>query len=803
MDTTLTRNTTGRGFSFDAAAVWVLAVTIGFGAVAFIPSATIPFLYTKTSLFAVGAIASLALFIIARLTRGNIIVPPIPLVALLWVVPCAYALSALFSGIGIGRAFFGTEFETDTFGFIVLASLLATLAALVLRRRDHYRTFFRVSAVAFGLVLLSELGFIIAGQIMPDTVAATSNVIGSFADIGMLLGLGLSISLLALRFLPIGRRLRIVLWVAGAFELFVLSLVNSLPIWILVGLIALGLFIESVMRRRSSSADADLEGVVVMGIKEESTGEVPSHAIVPPLVVLVASLFFVMGGATIGSALSEALHAGVLDVRPSWQATFDIGGHTYASSPVFGTGPGTFAEQWLKFRDRSLNETVFWNLDFTSGIGYIPTSLVTIGALGAIAWVVFLGFFLFVGVRFLLVRTPNDQFLRFVSLASFVGAAYLFALSIVSVPGPLLIILAFVFVGVFASSLRHGKEASEWGVAFARSPRIGFLIVFVLTLLLLASVASIYVVVERYLASVSYARGVAALASGDVETAEEAAARSILFSPSDRAYRLQSTVAIARMNQIASDSSLTQDQARTQFQATLSQGVSHALTATQLGSSNYQNWAALGNVYASVVSLGIDGAYENAKTAYQHAKELTPSNPVLPYVVAQLEIAKKNGVGAEEALTEAISLKHNYTQAIFLLSQLEVQMGKAKEALQAAEAAAYFAPNDPTILFQVGLLRLGTGDADGAIAALGNATKLNPQYANAHFFLAVAYATKKDYSQAVAELQTVSALSEDNTQAVSGYITSLQAGKNPFPATTLTEAPVKEPVTSSAPGTTR
>jgi tetratricopeptide (TPR) repeat protein len=168
-------------------------------------------------------------------------------------------------------------------------------------------------------------------------------------------------------------------------------------------------------------------------------------------------------------------------------------------------------------------------------------------------------------------------------------------------------------------------------------------------------------------------------------------------------------------------------------------------------------------------------------------------------VLAQLEIANKNGPAAEADLTQAITLKRDYTQAIFLLSQLEVQMGKAKEALQAAEAAAYFAPTDPTILFQVGLLRLGTGDTDGAIAALAAATRANPSYANAHFYLAVALSAKKDYTNAINELNAVGALSAENAAAVKAYITALAAGKNPFPVTTLNTRPVAEPAAHAAP----
>jgi tetratricopeptide (TPR) repeat protein len=148
---------------------------------------------------------------------------------------------------------------------------------------------------------------------------------------------------------------------------------------------------------------------------------------------------------------------------------------------------------------------------------------------------------------------------------------------------------------------------------------------------------------------------------------------------------------------------------------------------------------------------------------------------------------------------KAINLKHDYTQAIFLLSQLEVQQGKAKEALQAAEAAAYFAPNDSIVMFQVGILRSGNGDTAGAIQALSRSVEINPQYANAHFFLGVMYAIQGKLDLAAGEMEKVASFSEDNAKAVASDLASLKAGKNPFPPSRLGALGIPQKVTEPAP----
>ncbi len=789
-----------RRFSFDIAAIGAVLATVVLAAVAFIPVASIPFVFTKVSILAIGTLVTLALYILARLTRGNAIVPPLPLLGALWLIPLAYLLSSLFSSVGISSGFFGTDLETDTFGFVLIVTVLATLTAFAFRRVQSFRSFFKVGGLMLGFVILAQMFFFIGSRIAPTKLSSTTNLIGSFSDLGMVIGLGITLALLALRTLKLAPRVRLATLIAGGLGLLVLAVVNSTIVWALVVLVAFGLFIEAIMKHRAPADDSDLDGVALMlSENEHEMGDTASRSLVAPLAVLAVGLFFLIGGSTIGNAVVNAFGANVIDVRPSWTSTFNVGSHTYASSPIFGSGPGTFGSQWLKFRDRALNDTVFWNIDFGSGIGYVPTSFVTTGVVGALAWIAFLALFLFFGLRTILLRSATDPFVQFTSVASFTGLMYVMALAIFAVPGPLVLVCGFVLAGLFISTTRYSASAREWGIIFTRSPRVGFVIVFGLTLLLLASILASYVVIERYLASVAYNEASIALAAGKLEEADAAVNRSVLFAPSDRAYQVAAAIGIARMRQIAADNTLGASDAQQKFQTTLSKAIQDSMTATKLNPNNYQNWVMLGNVYGVVVPLKIDGAYQNAKTAYARAVALNPTNPSLLFVMAQLEIAQGNGAVAEENLIQAITLKHDFTQAIFLLSQLEVQLGKAKEALQAAEAAAYFAPNDPTVVFQVGILRSANGDTAGAIQALARSVELNPQYANARFFLGVMYAIAGDLPKAVTALEGVAALSPENATAIADDLAALRAGKNPFPQSRLGALGIPQKVSETAP----
>lgn len=768
--------------SFETVSIVALIATLVVAVFIFIPFSSVSLITTKTFLLAAGALITLALYILARLSRGNIILPPGILVGALWLPVIAYVLSSLFSGVSFSSALWGSVLEPDTLGFVLIAAFLGTLTAFVLRRPENYRQFLRVGAWVFGIVTAFQALSIIVGQFSAK-INTTFSLIGSFGDLAFFLGLGVICVLITFRSIELTRRTYRILIACSIVALILLAIANSSVVWTLLALVSLGLFVEAVMQRGSKTSYADIDEV-------NSVSEMPlesdeaNHSLIPPLVALAISLFFLIGG-TLGGALANSLHVNVLTVNPSWQSTFSVTRNVYTTSPVFGSGPGTFGAQWLKYRDASLNSTVFWNTDFSSGIGVIPTSFVTTGLVGMLAWAAFLVLFIVFGLRMLILRAPQDTGIRYIAMLSFVASLYLFAVSVFGLPSAVILILAFVFAGLFISTMRYATHGGQWGVVFSRSPRIGFIVVFSLTILLLASVVAAYSLVGHYIATAELSSGNTAFSASNLDAAERAAQNSISFAPSAAAYQLESGIAIMRLDQILSSSTMSTAVAQQSFQTVLSSGINAALTATNIAPNDYQNWLALGNLYAQAVPLGVSGAYDNAKTAYDKAKALNPTSPQILYTIARLDIANKNNKAAEGDLKSAISLKQNYTDAIFLLSQLEVQDGNVKDALSSALAAAYFTPNNPDILFQVGILYAAIGDFANAATALNVSVTINPQFANARYFLSAVYAKLGDMKDALAQMQAIAALSSDNEKAVASQLSALAAGKNPFPANLL------------------
>lgn len=232
---------------------------------------------------------------------------------------------------------------------------------------------------------------------------------------------------------------------------------------------------------------------------------------------------------------------------------------------------------------------------------------------------------------------------------------------------------------------------------------------------------------------------------------------------------------------------------RAEFQSVLAGAISNVQSAIAIDDKNYQNWTMIGRVYGSVVPLGVEGAYESAKRSYEEALLLNPNNPAIFLTLARLELARdpNNIDGAKEFINKALEKKGNYTEAIFLLSQLEIQAGNIESAIRSVEAVVVIEPNNPVFFFQLGLLQSNVGDNEKAIVALEQAVALNPQYSNARYFLGLGYFNTGRVEEAIGQFSVVSDLNPDN-EDVKAILENLRVGNDPFAASdTLNKLPIE------------
>ena len=745
-----------------------------------LPTSYISFSAGKNVFFHVIVFAFLIWWLVTKIKFGKISLPWTLLYPLSALVLLITFISSLF-GASFIKGIVGSGFEIDTTLSILSFAVILFLIPQVFRNKQSIFNAYLAIFVSFFVVVLFELIRIIAGPgvfTFNVLTSSVSNLIGSWNDLGVFFGFISILSLIMLEIVPPKGILRVLLYVALALSLVSLAVVNFGTVWFVVGCFALAIFVYSFAFAQSFRGER-------MTSSWKDVLRVPKS----PVIVLLVALVFVITGSqsvsnkypslNIGNTLSQKLGLSQLEARPSWATTLQIAKQSLATNALFGAGPNHFSYEWQKFRPKIVSESAFWGVDFNFGIGLIPTALVTTGVAGLVSWLLFLGLFVWLGIRSLR-RPREDLFGYYLSVTSFVGALYLWVMAIVYTTSLVPFALAFIMTGLFIANLTLQGAIREKMISLKEEPAIRFSSIIVVIVLVAVSLTSVFLVGQKNLASFYYNRALGVYGtSGNLVEAEKDVRRAIAVSGDDTYYRGLSQVALLSLNNaLAQVTPQTPPEAvRNQFQLLLGGAIASAQAARDFDPANYLNWISLAQTYEAVVPLKIGGAYDSAKGAYLEALKRNPTNPQINLSLARLNVTNSTNKEARAAIAEALAVKSNYTDAIFLLAQIEVAEGNIGAAIKSAESATVLAPNDATAFFQLGLLHYNDLDYTKAITSLERAVALQPSYANARYFLGLSYDKRNRTKDAIVQFEEIEKTNSDN-QEVKFILGNLRAGRS-------------------------
>ncbi len=741
----------------------------------FLPSLSVPLFFTKTSLILIGTLVAFSLLIVHLLKEGELLLPFSLVITGIWSVVLAYLVSAVFSASNPLISLIGGRLETDTVFFMAINALLLTIIPILIKSKQ------RILGVYSGLLIVFVVTFLFQGirlffgvdvfsfEIFTNS---TSNLIGRWNDLGIFFGLTAILSLITLEGLSLHIISKIVLYSVLAISLFFIGVINFMAVWVVLGIFALSFLIYNILKNKfyfKGSNTKNFSKIKTLGLSVTS------------LLVLIIAFTFVFVGQPLNIAINSFFSISQIEARPSFQSTMMVARETYKNNLMFGSGPNTFIEQWAKFKPKAVNITPFWNADFRAGVGFIPTSLITTGLFGILAWLFFLAAFLYSGIRNLLLRPISDLFAYYLSLSSFVVAAYLWVFTIIYVPSNVILFLTFFFTGLYLASLRHCEGGLlEKKFIFTENPRLGFVSVLGLTVLLIFTGTGIYLVSKRFVAATYFQRGVVVLnTKGDELEARRMIRMSKGLVETDSSVRFASELETKRLSSIISDTTSSVEDRRTRFKEVLAIAIEDAQKARNLNPNNYRNWFTLGRVYQAVVPLKIEGAYENSKSSYKEALLLSPHQPSLYLALAELEVLNGSTTEARKYINKALSEKSNYTSAVFLLAQIQMNENQIPEAIKSVESAALLEPNNPVIFFQLGLLKYNQGDFAGSVIALERAVEINKEYANARYFLGLSYYNIGRVEESIKQFVFVENTNSDNSE-IQSILANLRSGKKPL-----------------------
>lgn len=744
---------------------WALGLVAVLLPVFFIPSSAVSLPVAKAILLSIGILASLAAAILSTIQNGEIRIPWNLMTAGVLALPVAFLVSSLFGQTPL-NSLWGFGYENTTFGFILLGTLATLLCASTFRDRakiGFIQWGLLIASIVLGLFHVLRLVFgpsFLSLGLLTDTF---SNTVGGWNELAFFFGFSAILSAIILELSkPTGKN-KIIAYASLALSLVMMFIINFSTAWYVTGVFALIFLVF------------ELSKVTVMS-DGSSKRKISYHA----LAILILAIVSILASNAISTSVTQKLGLATVEVRPSWVATWDVLKSSLSENPLIGTGVNRFVSGWLMHKPVGINDTIFWNTDFNTGIGLLPTFAVTTGIVGIIAWLFFLFFLVKNGVR-LMFKEGMENKERVVAVSSVFATFFLWVVAIIYTPSSALFALTFIFTGLMMASLYRAGFLRVKGFSLFAVPRASFVSVLVLIVVLIGVISLGFLFIERAVAQVYFGQAVVASNNNDLEKAENYLQRAMAVRPFDVFYRSQTNILMQKLSNLLQDKNASQDAVRNGFQTLLAGAIQNAQLATQINPTNYQNWLNLAQVYGSVVPrpFQIKDAFESSLNAYNKAKELNPYSPAILLSMARLEADNNDFNKASDYAEEATKLKANYADAHFLLSQLAVQQGNIKKAIEKTQTTIVLQPQNAGLYFQLGVLYFNIPDYPNAVQALTQAVTILPDYANARYFLGLSLARTGNKAGAVEQFEAIQKTNPDN-QEIKKVLANLKAGKDPL-----------------------
>jgi tetratricopeptide (TPR) repeat protein len=734
-----------------------------------IPTAWFPFQLAKVAVFAVFLAIAAVMFVVGGGTREVLKAHGFYGVLLVALLPLSYLISAFFS-IDRSVAFTGFGVETDTVLFVTLAFLAFAMAFTFFRTLRTVRILLGVIFWALVAATVFQFVSIVFGSsaIPFSTFADRSvNLVGKWNDLGLLVGL-LSVMLLERVDLgSVSNALKIVIGIVLAALAVLLGIINFSLVWGLMLAFSLVLVVISFLLSRHHGEDAT----------RHWAKRTPWYSVA----AAVISILFLFFGSSLNLGLTKLFPVSSLEVRPAYSSTLGIISAARNGSigrTLVGTGPNTFEQEWLLHKPAEVNQSQFWSLDFNVGFSTLITALGTVGLLGVLAWLLpaLLVLAALVRVVRLGVLSRED---RIVATALGIASLFVYASILFYAPSQNIILLAFVLSGAaFGFLWRQGQPAIDDGAMTAsRMQQISKLAA--VAVLLVLALWSGFATSRRLVAEAYVGYGTQELSAGNIPGALVNANRANTVDKTGDALRLSVNAYSAQMQQIAQASSTDTQALQQQFGAAVQSAITSGQAAQKVNPQDYRPTLLLAQVYDFLSSLTVQGAATTSMNVYLAAQTQDPTNPAIPLAIARVAAAQSEQAITTQYLTQALTLKPNYTDAILLVVQLDVANKDIPNAIKAATAAAQTAPGVAPIWFELGLLDYSSGDATHAAQALQQALAIQPDYANAQYFLGLSDYVLKDTPDAIKQFQALAQSNPDNAE-VKLILGNLQSGKQPF-----------------------
>lgn len=488
--------------------------------------------------------------------------------------------------------------------------------------------------------------------------------------------------------------------------------------------------------------------ILILGFAFTRAQDLNTKWLMLPMIILVASVLFQF----INLPASVQMPA---EVTPSYKSSWIITKGALQEDPLLGSGPGTFIYDYAEYRPESINNTIFWNVKFDRAISQVMTQVSTTGVLGLVSWLILFGVFAyFVVSRFMKAKTNSNWILGVGLLSSW---AVLFIAKFLYSSNLTLDFFNWFLFAILTVFLVSQADIKK--ISFETSPKTGLLLSFAFIIVVTMSAAGLYLIGQRFAAEAYYYSGLKAANVEDnfIEVNKKISKAANLNKFKDDYYRsltqLYQNEIEVQANKLSSAAEDEQAGITRNIQLLTDGAVNVGKKTTEINPVNVNNWLVLGRLYYNISSY-VQGAEDFAKDSFDKAIELEPASAIHYTERAKTYLMKYDRKQLEKQVEGADTVA------------LEEE---AKEFLQLAvenlEKAIELKPNYAPAHYQMAIVHVRKGDLEQAIEELEVNFSINPKDVGNLFQLGLLYYQNEEVEKAQAALEQAVKLSENYSNA--------------------------------------
>ncbi len=360
----------------------------------------------------------------------------------------------------------------------------------------------------------------------------------------------------------------------------------------------------------------------------------------------------------------------------SWK----ISAGAFRDSPILGTGPATYLFNYTAYKPIETNQTNLWNIRLATAHDEFLKNLAELGGAGVLIMIM-------IALTFVIyaVKKPDNLGLGSAGIVFIIMMAF-------SPMSVLTLSMGFLIMALFMVSKSEGRlfqiELSSGQNTHILVPSLIFLPLLVL------GVVGFLTIGKLALGQYYHRQALNALANNRAQDGYGALVAAERINPEVDLYRVdlaQTNFALANAiatNKGPSESSpggsLT-DQDKATIQQLLKQSIAEGQAATVLSPRSAANWEVVGVIYRQISGVA-QNALQFSLDAYGRAIQRDPYNPLLRLAVGGVYYQAKNYDLAIRFFDDAVSLKPDYSNALYNLAIALRDKGSLKESIQVAES---------------------------------------------------------------------------------------------------------------------